>query len=135
MDKYNIYLFISNSVENFKLNQYWNFWADSANKFSFYEVFRKQHRLQSVPYAIVLCIYWSQLWKIENAKYIQISSEVNQSRMWNSAVITHANTSNGINIFFFFFCSLKFLFLFRKRKSWGMILYYQCSFDVSLESF
>ena len=35
LDKYNIYLFISNSIEDFKLNLYRKS-ADSANAFSFY---------------------------------------------------------------------------------------------------
>ena len=43
LDKYNIYLFISNSIEDFELNQ--KFSADSANAFSFYEVFCEQHHL------------------------------------------------------------------------------------------
>ena len=48
LDKY-IYLYISNSTKDFKLNQYRNFSADSANAFSFHEVFCEQHHLQSVP--------------------------------------------------------------------------------------
>ena len=48
MDKYNIYLFISNSLENLKLNQYQKISADSAYTFSFYEIFCEQYHLQSV---------------------------------------------------------------------------------------
>ena len=101
LDKYNISFYISNSIEDFKLNQYWNFQLISAKAFSFYEVFREQHHLQSVPQArpTVLYIYWSRLWKIENARNIHISSKVNQSKCKTQhAVITHANTSNGIKI-------------------------------------
>ena len=35
LDKYNIYLFISNSMEDFKLNQYRKFQLIFANAFSF----------------------------------------------------------------------------------------------------
>ena len=38
LDKYNIYLFISNSIEDFKIKPIPKFSADSANVFSFYEV-------------------------------------------------------------------------------------------------
>ena len=47
MDKYNIYLFKSNSMEYFEFNLT-EFSADSANVFLFYEVFCEQHHLQSV---------------------------------------------------------------------------------------
>ena len=57
------------------------FSADSANAFTFYEffffffciIFRVSHRLTEV------CIYCSRLWKIENARNIQISSKVSQT--------------------------------------------------------
>ena len=49
LDKYNIYLFISSSIEDLKSNQYRKFQAVSANAFSFYEVFCEQHHLQSAP--------------------------------------------------------------------------------------
>ena len=55
--------------------------ADSVKAFSVYEVFREQHHLQSAPQTTVLCIYWSRLWKVENARNIHISSKVSQSRM------------------------------------------------------
>ena len=47
LDKYNIYFFISNSIEDFKPIP--KFSANSANAFSFYEVFYEQQHLQSVP--------------------------------------------------------------------------------------
>ena len=78
MDKYNIYLFISNSMDDFKSSQYWNFQVILPRRFS-YEVFCEQHHLQSVPLATVLCIYWSRLWKIQDARNIYIPSKVNQS--------------------------------------------------------
>ena len=46
LDKYNIYLFISNSMENFKTIP--KFSADFTNAFSFYGVFSEQHHLQNV---------------------------------------------------------------------------------------
>ena len=49
LDKYNIHLFIPYSIEDFKLSQLPKFSADSANVFSFYEVFCEQHHLQSAP--------------------------------------------------------------------------------------
>ena len=65
LDKYDIYLFISNSVEDFELNQYQNFQLILPMRFHFMMYFvnsiipRVSHRLT------VLCIYWSWLWKIE----------------------------------------------------------------------
>ena len=44
MDKYNIYVFVFNSIEDF-IEPILNFSADSDNVFSFYEVFCKQHHL------------------------------------------------------------------------------------------
>ena len=49
LDKYNIYLFISNFIRNSKFKKIEKFLADSANAFSFYEVFCEQHHLQCVP--------------------------------------------------------------------------------------
>ena len=50
LDKYNMYLFISNSVEDVKLNQYQNFQLISA----FYDTFCEQHHLQCpICYCIV----------------------------------------------------------------------------------
>ena len=46
---YNIYLFISSSIGGFKIKPIPKFSADSANAFSFYEVFCEQHHLQSAP--------------------------------------------------------------------------------------
>ena len=49
LDKYNIYLFISQSIENSKLNQFTEIFSWFCNAFSFYEVFLERHHLQSVP--------------------------------------------------------------------------------------
>ena len=49
LDKCNIYLFVSYSIEDFKLNQYPNLQLILPNAFSFYEVLCEQHHLQSVP--------------------------------------------------------------------------------------
>ena len=50
LDKFNIYLLISNSTENLRLNQSRNFQLIlPMYVFSFYEVFCEQHHLQSVP--------------------------------------------------------------------------------------
>ena len=49
LNKYNVYLFIFNSIEDFELNQYQNFQLILPMHFSFYEVFCEQHHLQSVP--------------------------------------------------------------------------------------
>ena len=45
LNKYNIYLFMYNS----EIKSIPKFAADSANAFSFYEVFSEKHHLQSVP--------------------------------------------------------------------------------------
>ena len=55
LDKYDIYLFISNSMEDFKSIPKCS--ANSATAFTFNEVFCKQHQFQSAPEATVLCIY------------------------------------------------------------------------------
>ena len=79
LDKYNIYLFISYSVENFKLHQHPNFQLILPMHFHFMRyfvnsiIFRVSHKL-------VLCIYWSRLWKIENVRNIHTASKVNQFR-------------------------------------------------------
>ena len=85
LDKYNIYLFTFNSIEDFKSNQYRNFQLILLMRFHFMRyfvisiIYRVSHRL------LYCKIYWSRLWKIENARNIHISSEVSQSRTWNSA--------------------------------------------------
>ena len=48
-DYHNNYLFISNSMEDFKIRLIPKISADCVNAFSFYEVFCEQHHLQSVP--------------------------------------------------------------------------------------
>ena len=54
LDKYNIYLFISNSIEDFKLESILKFSADSANAFSFYEVWII---IFSVSHRLLYCIF------------------------------------------------------------------------------
>ena len=49
LDKYVIYLFVAYSIEKYKINQYPNFSANSANVVSFYEVFCQQHYPSCVP--------------------------------------------------------------------------------------
>ena len=49
LDKRNIYLFLSSSDRGFKIKPIPKISADSANAFSFYEVFCEQHHLQSAP--------------------------------------------------------------------------------------
>ena len=44
LDKYKIYLFISNAIEDFRLNQYRNFQLILLMR-----LFCEQHHLQSVP--------------------------------------------------------------------------------------
>ena len=64
--------FVSYFIENNKTNQYTNFhmiWFC----FSFYVDFCEQHHPYNVKQAILLCIYWSWLWEIENARNIHIS--------------------------------------------------------------
>ena len=57
LDKYNIYLFKSNSIENFKLNQYRNFQLILPMRFHFMMyfvnsiIFRVSHRL---PYCVFI---------------------------------------------------------------------------------
>ena len=102
MDKYitsvSLYLIHSNLnfTEDFKLNRYQNFQLILQMCFHFMNCF-----VNSTIFRMF--IYWSRLWKIENARNIHISSKVSQSRMWNSAciVITHGNTSKGIKILTF----------------------------------
>ena len=85
LDKYNIYLFISYSIEDFKLIQYWNFQLILPMRFHFMRYFvnsiisRVSHRL------LYSVFYWSRLWKIQNARNVPISSKVNQSGTYNSA--------------------------------------------------
>ena len=52
LDKYNSYVLISTSIEDIKLDQYWNDFElipNSDNTFSFYEVFCEQRHLQLMP--------------------------------------------------------------------------------------
>ena len=76
LDKYDIYLFISNSIEDFKLDLFSCFYRCSV----WVILWTTSSSQCPIGYATVLCIYWSRLWKIENARNIHISSKVSQSR-------------------------------------------------------
>ena len=73
LDKYNIYL-LSNCIEDFKLNQCWNFQLILPMHFHFRWGILWTASSSECPvgycyfilYSTVLCIYWSRLWKIEN---------------------------------------------------------------------
>ena len=77
LDKYSIYLFISYFIEDFKSNQYRNFQLIPTMSFHFMWYFVKSSSSEC-PY--VLCIIWSRVWKIENARNIYICSKASQSR-------------------------------------------------------
>ena len=81
LDKYNIYLFISNSIQDLESNQYRKFQLIPLMRFHFMRYFVNSIIFRVPPYAAVLCIYWSRLRKIENARNIHIFSKVSQSRM------------------------------------------------------
>ena len=68
---------LSYSIRDFKFNQ------SCAKIFSWFCHFHfKKYFVNSIIFRLnVLCIYWSQLWKIENAANIHISSKVSHSRM------------------------------------------------------
>ena len=81
LDKYSIYLFVSHSIEDFKLSQYRNFRLILPMHFNFMRyfvnsiIFRVSHRL-------LYCVFIEANFdKIENAMNISISSKVNQSGM------------------------------------------------------
>ena len=73
LDKYNVHLLVSYSVEDFKLSQYWPFQLIMTMRYHFIRyfvnsiIFRVSHRL-------LLYIYWSRLWKIENAIFLLSNS-------------------------------------------------------------
>ena len=80
LDKYNINLFISNSIEGIKLNHYRNFQLILPMCFHFMRhfinsiIFRVSHRL-------LYCVFIEvDFEKIENVISIHISSKVSQSR-------------------------------------------------------
>ena len=79
-DKYNIYLFISNSIEDIELNQYQNFQLILPMRFYLMRYFVNSIIFRvSVSHRLSMCIYWNWLWIKENARNIHISSKVNQS--------------------------------------------------------
>ena len=55
LDKYNTYLFISNSVEDFKLNQYRNFQLILPMNFQFISYF--VHIIFSVSHRLLYCLF------------------------------------------------------------------------------
>ena len=86
LDKYNIYLCISNSVENLKLSQYRIFSADSANEF--FILWGILWIASSPECPIGYCnVYLLKLTlkNRKNARNIHNSLKVNQCRMQNSA--------------------------------------------------
>ena len=79
LEKYNIYLFVSYSIEDFELNQYWNFQLILPMSFHFMRYF-----VNSIIFRVshwLLFLLKLTFKKIENAINIDISSKVNQSRM------------------------------------------------------
>ena len=113
LGKNSTYLFMSNSIDDKKLNQYRNFQLILSMCFHFMRysiIFRVSHRL-------LYCR--SQLWKIENARNIHISSKVNQHKT-RHAFTTHVNTANGIKSQFFW------------KKFGDDVLLVQCPFNLYL---
>ena len=114
LDKYNIYHFISNSIEDFRLNRYRNFQLILPMRFHFTRYFvnsiisRVSHRY---------CIVYLLKSILKNRKYWKYSYFFKSKLIWNvklsmqSAVITNASTSNGTKIPTFF------------GKSWGIMLH------------
>ena len=86
LDKYNIFLFISNSIKDFKLNQYWNFQPILSMRFQFMKYF-VNNIISGVSHRLLYCVFTEvNFWKIENTSKIHISSKpgaskVSQSRM------------------------------------------------------
>ena len=78
---YNIYLFMSYSMEDFKCKQYWKFPLILPMRFHFMQylvnsiIFRVSHRL------LYYVFIEADFEKIQNTRNIYISSKVNQSRM------------------------------------------------------
>ena len=56
LDKYNIYFFKANSVENFEFKPVPKFSADSANAFSFYEYFVNS-TVSRVSHRLLYCVF------------------------------------------------------------------------------
>ena len=56
LDKYNIYLFISDSIEDFKLNQYWNFQLILPMHFHFMRYFVNSIIFR-VSYRLMYCVF------------------------------------------------------------------------------
>ena len=81
MDKYNIYLFISNSIKDLELNQYRNFQLILPMNFHFMKYFVNSiiFRVSHLGFCIVYLLK-STLKKKENVRNIHISSKVSHSR-------------------------------------------------------
>ena len=87
-DKYNIYLFTYYFIGDFELNQYQNVTYNSASAFILWGILwtASFSERPGLLYCAVGPIYWSRLWRIENARNIHISStKLSQSRTLNSA--------------------------------------------------
>ena len=56
LDKYNIYLFISNSIKNFKLNQYRNFQLILPMRFHFMRYFVNSI-ISRVSHRLLYCVF------------------------------------------------------------------------------
>ena len=85
LDKYNIYLFISNSIEDFKSNQYRNFQLILPMRFHFMRYFVNSI-IYKVSHRLLYCVFIEvDFENIESARNIHISSKRSHSRMWNSA--------------------------------------------------
>ena len=68
--------------------------------------------ISRVSHRLLYCVLLKSTLKIENARNFHISSkQINLEHETQHAVITYANTSNGIKISTFL------------EKSWGMMLY------------
>ena len=108
LDKYNIYLFISKSIEDFKLKQYRKFQLILPMRFHFMRYFvntiisRVSNRLL---YCVFIEVDFEKLKVLEI--FIFLQKLIKLERKTQYVVITHANTSNGIKIPTFF------------GKSWG----------------
>ena len=87
---------MSNSMEDFKLNEYQNFHLIPANVFSFYElsvnriIFIVSHRLL---FCALIEVDLKKK-KKEIARDIHISPKVKPEHKTQPGAITHANTSN-----------------------------------------
>ena len=75
LDKYNMYLFISSSIEDLKSNQYRKFELILPMRFHFMRYF-----VNSIIFRVPNCVFIEvDFEKKENARNIHISSKVSQS--------------------------------------------------------